>query len=87
MAHRRFRVSRLICLLVQDQEVNYNRCRSVFFAIKILTTYETALRGSSKSKGLDALTLAGSRGFLNLYDTFIESSHHGDHLCLVLDVA
>ncbi len=33
------------------------------------------------------LTLASSRGYPNLYDTFVEKSHHGDHLWLVLDVA
>jgi serine/threonine-protein kinase SRPK3 len=58
----------------------------MYFAIKVLTTYETALQKSSKSDGLDVLTLA-SRCYLNLYDSFTESSHHGEHLCLVLDVA
>ena len=59
----------------------------MYFAIKALTTHETALHMSPISNGLDALTLASSRGYLNLYDTFVEKSHHGDHLCLVLDVA
>jgi len=59
----------------------------MYFVIKVLTTHETALQMSPKSNGLDVLTLASSRGYLNLYDTFVEKSHHGDHLCLVLDVA
>lgn len=36
---------------------------------------------------LDALVIASSKAYINLYENFTETSHHGTHLCLVLDVA
>jgi len=36
---------------------------------------------------LGALNAAANQGYINLYDHFDENSHHGTHLCLVLDVA
>jgi hypothetical protein len=46
--------------------------------------HETLQRPSYE---LDALSIATSNGYLNLYEEFTETSHHGTHLCLVLDVA
>ena len=66
---------------------NYNRFHDSYFALKVFTTYETGLQKSSKPNELDFLTLASPRGCgVDLYNSFMESSHHGEHLCLVLDL-
>jgi len=54
-----------------------------YLIIKILTAHETLQKPSYE---LDALTIAANQGYLNLYESFTENSHHGAHLCLVLDV-
>ena len=46
--------------------------------------HETLQRPSYE---LDALAIAASHAYINLYEKFTETSHHGTHLCLVLDVA
>ena len=55
-----------------------------YFVIKILTAHETLQKPSYE---LDASTIAANQGDINLYESFDEHSHHGTHLCLVLDVA
>ena len=36
---------------------------------------------------LEAIETATRQAYTNLYQVFTETSHHGNHLCLVLDVA
>jgi hypothetical protein len=55
-----------------------------YFVIKILTAHETLQKPPQE---LNALNAAANQGYINLYDHFDEYSHHGTHLCLVLDIA
>ena len=63
---------------------NYHRIVELLFAIKIYTVHETLQKPSYE---LDALSVATKHAYINLYNKFTETSHHGTHLCLVLDVA
>lgn len=60
------------------------RSNARYFVIKILTARETLQIPPQELKALNA---AANQGYINLYDHFDEHSHHGTHLCLVLDVA
>ena len=48
--------------------------------------HETLEKLSNESN-FEALEIATRHAYINLYQVFTETSHHGDHLCLVLDVA
>ncbi|KAF8955829.1 kinase-like domain-containing protein [Flammula alnicola] len=66
--------------LAMNSEINE------YLVVKIFTACETLQEPSYE---LDALEVAATakEAYINLYPTFTETSHHGKHLCLVLDVA
>ena len=67
-----------------NHDISYYRRNDEYFSIKIFTVHETLQKPSYE---LDALAIATRHGYINLYEKFTETSHHGTHLCLVLDVA
>ena len=74
-------------LIMKRREVNPKRIyhrSDEYLSVKIFTVHETLEKPSIE---FEAIQFATRHAYINLYQVFTETSHHGNHLCLVLDVA